>query len=77
MIDGSLISSRDQLRRHMKKHNVVNPADYKEHAAKAAKEREMRNNGTHPALIAERKQAASDAYEKIRNSRIADGTWRR
>jgi len=76
-IDGTIISSRGGLRRHMAKHNVVNPLDYKEHSAKAAKEREMRNNGTHPALIAERKQAARDAYEQVRNRRIADGTWRR
>lgn len=76
-IDGTLITSRGTLRRHMKRHNVVNPLDYKEHFAKKAKEREQMNNGTHPRLIAERKQAASDAYELVRNRRIAEGTWKR
>ena len=76
-IDGTIISSRGGLRRHMKKHDVVNTSDYKEHTAKAAKEREMRNNGTHPALIAERKRTISDACEHVRNQRIADGSWKR
>lgn len=76
-IDGTIISDRGGLRRHMQKHDVVNPLDYKEHFSKKAKEREMYNKGIHPKQIAERREHASDAYEKVRNIRIADGTWKR
>ena len=74
-IDGTIISDRGGLRRHMKKHDVVNPLDYKEHFKKKARERELRSQFQHPEQIAERKQAASDAFERVRNQRIADGTW--
>lgn len=76
-IDGTIISDRGGLRRHMKIHGVSNPLDYKDHFKKKARERELYAQGKHPDQIASRRQDASDAYEKVRNTRIADGTWRR
>lgn len=75
-INGEVISDRGQLRRHMKIHGVTNPSDYKDHFEKKKRERELYNSGVHPKQIAERREAASDAYEKVRNNRIAEGTWR-
>jgi hypothetical protein len=76
-IDGSVIKSRSDLRVHMKHHDVVHPDDYKEHRVKKIKERELYNKGIHPSQIEGRKQALSEAFEKTRDRRIADGTWRK
>jgi hypothetical protein len=76
-INGAIINSRSQLRDHMKRHDVVFADDYKEHAAKKAREREERIKGTHPEVRAERVRFISDAFERVRNERIAKGTWRR
>ena len=76
-IDGTIISDRGGLRRHMQKHDVVNPLDYKEHFQKKAKERELRAQGIHPEQRAERIRTVSDSYERVRNQRIAEGIWGR
>lgn len=39
-IDGKVVNGRAGLRDHNKRHDVTNPADFKETWAKAAKERE-------------------------------------
>lgn len=75
-IDGTIISSRAGLARHMRTHDVVNPDDYKEHRKKMATEREARLNGTHPEIRADRIRTVSDAYERVRNQKLADGTWK-
>jgi hypothetical protein len=38
-VDGSVITGRSALRQHNKRHNVTNPADYKEEWKTKAKER--------------------------------------
>lgn len=76
-IDGTIIASRSELRNHMKRHGVAHVSDYTESHAKAAKDREARINGTHPEVVAERRRQISDAFERVRDERIAKGTWRR
>lgn len=76
-IDGTIISDRGALRNHMKRHDVVNPLDYKNHFEKKRKEREQRANGTHPGEREQRRQTISDACEHVRNQKIADGIWKR
>lgn len=76
-IDGKIIGSRSQLREHMFKHDVVDRRDYIELRKAKAAEREARLNGSHPDVIRERRQQINDSFERVRNERMAKGTWRR
>jgi Fic family protein len=76
-IDGTVISSRSNLREHMKRHDVVLADDYKEHREAKAKERQSRIAGTHPEVRAERIRNISESFERTRDERLAKGTWNR
>lgn len=62
--DGSYITDRGQLRRHMKNHGIAFADDMKGTAERVRHEREKRKR-------AERVQAVCDAYEHVRNQERA------
>lgn len=76
-IDGKVIGSRSQLREHMHKHDVVDRRDYVELRKAKEAERTARLNGTHPEVRAERRQQINESFERVRDERMAKGTWRR
>ena len=76
-IDGTIISSRGGLRRHMQKHDVVMTDDYRESRESRRAEQRLKQGGVHPSQVAERKRTISDACEHVRNTQLANGTWRR
>lgn len=68
-INGAVIGSRSDLRRHMKQHGVIATSELcpKELAAKA-KERSLMAAGIHPKQKAARIEALRGAIEHVRNT---------
>ena len=69
IIDGEVISSRRDLRNHMKKHNVVPTAEFSGEWHRAAARRREIQAGRHDK--AQRLQALSDSFEHVRNQNRA------
>lgn len=66
-IDGTVITDRAQLRRHMREHGVTDARDYSpDYYRTKARERKASLNGTTPAARRERIEAIKYAMEKHR-----------
>ena len=63
-IDGTVVNGRAGLRAHNKRHNVTNPADFKDEWAKKAQEREAFYSGDKKYDSERRKEAIIRAVEK-------------
>jgi hypothetical protein len=69
IIDGEVISSRRDLRNHMRKHDVVPTAEFSAEWHRAAARRREIQQGRHDKQA--RIQALSDSYEHVRNQNRA------
>lgn len=66
-VDGKVISGRRALREHNKKHNVTNPADFKNEWEQKRKERERFYSGDTSYDSKRRKEHLIQAIEKLRS----------
>lgn len=69
IIDGEVIGSRSDLRRHMKKHGVVQTSEFSAEWSRAAARRREIQKGRHDK--AQRLQALSDSFEHVRDQNRA------
>lgn len=69
IIDGEVISSRRDLRNHMKKHDVVHTSEFSMEWHRAAARRREIQQGRHDK--AQRLAALSDSFEHVRNQNRA------
>jgi hypothetical protein len=63
-IDGTVVNGRAGLRAHNKRHNVTNPADYKNEWAKKTQERERMYTGDKKYDAERRKEAIIRSVNK-------------